>query len=203
MPAAKGSARTPLGPTSFYILEQPDPSYRFRYGSVVEVVAPLHGANSSQTVKTFPKIKLTNYDKQRFVKADIIVSCVTHNEEQFPKVHPYMVKNNKRVSVLLFKSDLLLLGQSFQKKGVNCTNGVCHVKEVEDNGTVEFCDIGIQRVKTQETMSSLMERKNMGIDPFRQGFTHSQYDKEAVKLCFQVRFVNNQIENHLICFRSF
>ena len=83
---------------SFYIVEQPDPSYRFRYGSEGEVVAPLYGANSSQTVKTFPKIKLTNYDKQRFVKADIIVSCVTHNEEKFPKVHPYMVKNNKRVS---------------------------------------------------------------------------------------------------------
>ena len=89
--------------TSFYIVEQPDPSYRFRYGSEGEVVAPLYGANSSQTVKTFPRIKLTNFDKQRFVKADIIVSCVTHNEEKFPKVHPYMVKNNKRVSVLFFK----------------------------------------------------------------------------------------------------
>ena len=101
---------------SFYIVEQPDPSYRFRYGSEGEVVAPLHGVNSSQTVKTFPKIKLTNYDKRRFLKANIIVSCVTHNEEQFPKVHPYMVKNNKRVRVLLFKSDMLLLGNLFRKR---------------------------------------------------------------------------------------
>ena len=92
---------------SFYIVEQPDPSYRFRYGSEGEVVAPLYGANSPQTVKTFPKIKLTNYDKQRFVKADIIVSCVIHNEEKFPKVHPYLVKNNKRVSVLFFKHHML------------------------------------------------------------------------------------------------
>ena len=74
---------------------------------------------------------------------------------------------------------------------------MCHVKEVEDNGTVEFCDIGIQRVKTQETMSSLMERKNMGIDPFRQGFTHSQYDKEAVKLCFQVEFLTIKLKTNL------
>ena len=92
---------------SFYIVEQPDPSYRFRYGSEGEVVAPLYGANSTQTVKTFPKIKLINFDKQRFVKADIIVSCITHNEEKFPKVHRYMVKHNKRVSVLFFKSDML------------------------------------------------------------------------------------------------
>ena len=40
---------------SFFIVEQPDPSYRFRYGSEVEVVSPLHGANSSQTVKSFDK----------------------------------------------------------------------------------------------------------------------------------------------------
>ena len=92
---------------SFYILEQPDPIYRFRYGSEGEVVAPLYGANSTQTVKTFSKIKLTNFDKQRFVKADIIVSCVTHNDEKFPKVHPYMVKNNKRVSVLFFENHMI------------------------------------------------------------------------------------------------
>ena len=92
---------------SFYIVEQPDPSYRFRYGSEGDLVAPLHSSNSNHTVKTFPKIKLTNYDKQRYVKADIIVSCVTHNEKTFPKVHPYLVKNNKRVSVLFFKIDML------------------------------------------------------------------------------------------------
>ena len=95
------------------------------------------------------------------------------------------------------------MGSSFQKKGANCKNGVCHVNLVEDDGTVEFTDIGIQRVKTQETESIFMERKNMGIDPFHQGFAHSQYDKEAVKLCFQVRFVKNQIKNLFIVFRSF
>jgi hypothetical protein len=74
------------------------------------VVAPLHGSNSSLAVKTFPKIKLTNFDKQRFVKADIIVSRVTHNEEQFP----YMVKNNKRVSV--FWSSKVIWVNLFRKR---------------------------------------------------------------------------------------
>ena len=95
------------------------------------------------------------------------------------------------------------MGSSFQKKGANWKNGVCHVNLVENDGTVEFTDIGIQRVKTQETEGIFIERKNMGIDPFHQGFTHSQYDKEAVKLCFQVRFVKNWIGNHLIILRSF
>jgi hypothetical protein len=95
------------------------------------------------------------------------------------------------------------VGSSFQKKGANCKNGVCHVNLVEDDGTVEFTDIDIQRVKTQETESIFMERKNIGIDPFHQGFAHSQYDKEAVKLCFQVRFGKNRIGNHLIILMSF
>jgi hypothetical protein len=51
---------------------------------------------------------------------------------------------------------------------------------------VEFVDIGIQRVKAEQTKNSQEERKTMGIDPFNQGYEHSQYDKEAVKLCFQV-----------------
>ena len=82
---------------SLDIVEQPESSYRFRYGSEGDVVAPLHGANSSPSKKSFPKIKLNNFDSQRFVKVDIIVSCITHDDETSPRVHPFMVKNNKRV----------------------------------------------------------------------------------------------------------
>ena len=68
-------------------------------------------------------------------------------------------------------------------------NGVCHVTLTDENGIVEFVDIGIQRVKTEETQKSLKDRENMGVDPFNQGYDleHSQYEKEAVKLCFEVR----------------
>jgi len=152
---------------SLTILEQPDPSYRFRYGSEGVVVAPLYGAHSTHLRRTFPKLKLSNFEKEKFSKVDMIVSCVAHGEEN-PRVHPYLVKNTKR------------------KKGVSCKNGVCHVTEAEDDGTFEFRDIGIQRVKSEQTKAILEQRETMGIDPFSQGFLNAQYDKEAVKLCFQV-----------------
>ena len=62
---------------------------------------------------------------------------------------------------------------------------------VNDDGTVEFRDIGIQRAKTEQTKSIFIEREKIGIDPFKQGYGHSQYDKEAVKLCFQVQCVTD------------
>ena len=54
---------------------------------------------------------------------------------------------------------------------------------------MEFADIGIQRVKTDQIENSLTDREEMGIDPFNEGYEskHSQYDKEALKLCFQVK----------------
>eukprot|EP00092_Neocalanus_flemingeri_P032803 GFUD01035678.1.p1 GENE.GFUD01035678.1~~GFUD01035678.1.p1 ORF type:complete len:522 (+),score=132.99 GFUD01035678.1:37-1602(+) len=159
-------------PPSIVILEQPDPSYRFRYDSEADVVAPLYGANSKKEMKTFPKIGLSNLDKNIWIKREIFVSCVTHNEDQNPRVHPYLVKNNKR------------------KKGANCANGVCHVTLANDDDVMEFGDIGIQRVKTEQTKGSLQERENFGIDPFKRGYAHTQYDKEAVKLCFQVRLTD-------------
>ena len=74
---------------------------------------------------------------------------------------------------------------------MSCKNGVCHVTEVADDGTVEFRDIGIQRVKAEQTKDILAERESMGIDPFSQGFSDAQYDKEAVRLCFQVESFQN------------
>ena len=60
---------------------------------------------------------------------------------------------------------------------------------MNDDDTVEFVDIGIQRVKTDQIEKSLADRKKMGIDPFNQGYEykHSHYDKEALRLCFQVK----------------
>ena len=83
------------------LLEQPEPSYRFRYGSEAGVVSPLHGVNSSKRVKTFPKIKLMNLVKENYTKVDIFVSCVTHDDPH-PSVHPYLVKNIKRVRTNLY-----------------------------------------------------------------------------------------------------
>jgi hypothetical protein len=50
--------------------------------------------------------------------------------------------------------------------------------------TVEFVDIGIQRVKTDQIEKNLTDRKEMGIDPFNQGYEykHSHYDKGSEDL---------------------
>ena len=80
------------------ILEQPCQSYRFRYSSEQGVVACLHGTNSTQNRKTFPKIKISNFDNSIWTEADVYVSCVTHDEDPKPYNHPNMVMNNKRVT---------------------------------------------------------------------------------------------------------
>ena len=53
---------------------------------------------------------------------------------------------------------------------------------------VEFEGIGIRRVTSEETKTSLEMRKNRGIDPFNLGYINKQgnYNKEAVRLCFEV-----------------
>jgi hypothetical protein len=96
------------------ILEQPEPCYRFRYGSEAGVVSPLHGVNSSKRVKTFPKIKLMNFVKKTYVKVDIFVSCVTHDDPR-PRVYPYLVKNNKRVRTF-FNHFFLYKTNNFSKR---------------------------------------------------------------------------------------
>ena len=53
---------------------------------------------------------------------------------------------------------------------------------------IEFEGIGIRRVTSEETKTSLEMRKNRGIDPFNLGYIKNKgtYNKEAVKLCFEV-----------------
>ena len=56
--------------------------------------------------------------------------------------------------------------------------------------TVEFQHLGIQCVRKKDIEDSLKQRKEIRVDPFKQGFKHidnaSSIDLNAVKLCFQV-----------------
>jgi len=96
-------------------------------------------------------------------------------------VHPHMIMNSKR------------------QRGQNCSDGVCQVKldlpSIEE--VIEFEGIGIRRVTSEETKTSLEMRKNRGIDPFNLGYINNKgtYNKEAVKLCFEVNLhhVNGKI----------
>jgi len=61
---------------------------------------------------------------------------------------------------------------------------------------VEFQHLGIQCVRKKDVEDSLKQRKEIRVDPFRQGFRHmenpSSIDLNAVKLCFQVFLENPQ-----------
>ena len=85
-----------------FIIEQPCKSYRFRYSSEQGVVACLYGENSTLQTKTYPKLKISNFNNLLWTAADVLVSCVTHDVQPgqlHPGVHPNMVMNNKRVTI--------------------------------------------------------------------------------------------------------
>jgi hypothetical protein len=59
-----------------------------------------------------------------------------------------------------------------------------------DTMTVEFQNLGVQCVRRKDIQKSLTVRKEIRVDPFRQGFKHIEspqsIDLNAVRLCFQV-----------------
>ena len=69
------------------IQEQPKPNYRFRFESE-GVVDLLHGVNSTPEARTFPKVQVTIAEREKYARVDVVVSCVSHNEDP-PRVHPY------------------------------------------------------------------------------------------------------------------
>ena len=52
--------------------------------------------------------------------------------------------------------------------------------------TVAASNIGINCMKKDEIAQSLVIRRQMKIDPYRQGFNHNDYNLNQVRLCFQV-----------------
>ena len=71
-----------------------------------------------------------------------------------------------------------------------CKRGVCTLHVSCEDMTVEFQHLGIQCVRKKDIEESLRQRKDIRVDPFKQGFKHlenpTSIDLNAVKLCFQV-----------------
>ena len=63
---------------------------------------------------------------------------------------------------------------------------------------LEFQHLGIQCVRKKDIEESLKQRKEIRVDPFRQGFKHLEnpqsIDLNAVKLCFQVKKASVKIQ---------
>jgi len=150
------------------IIEQPKSNaLRFRYQCEGRGAGALQGQHSSSDRKTFPKIQIVGYKGP----AVVVVSCVTHDTE-IPKAHPHNLVSPASV------------GRDGCKKGVCTMNVNC------EDMTLEFQHLGIQCVRKKDIEESLKQRKEIRVDPYRQGFKHMEspqsIDLNAVKLCFQV-----------------
>merc|ERR1711923_341779 len=153
---------------SVRILEQPaSHKLRFRYQCEGRGAGALQGQFSTADKKTFPKIQIVGYKGP----AVVVVSCVTHDSDP-PKAHPHN----------------LVSPASVGRDG--CKKGVCTVNVNTDDMTVEFPHLGIQCVRRKDIAEALKQRQEIRVDPFRQGFGHTEnagsIDLNAVKLCFQV-----------------
>jgi hypothetical protein len=71
-------------------------------------------------------------------------------------------------------------------------NGVCTVQLDPSDMTVSFAEMRILRAKRNLVEESLRKRQEMDVDPFGQGFNNLRFDHHRVRLCFQVR----RLENH-------
>ncbi|XP_015119445.1 proto-oncogene c-Rel [Diachasma alloeum] len=145
------------------ILEQPaSKEFRFRYECERRLHGSIPGVHSTLLRKTYPKIKIIGLDTDAYV----IVSCVT-------KEAPYKVHPHRLVS---------------KDKGSN--HGVFATTVRPDDNEIELKNIGIQCVRKRDVKKSLDERKEIRVDPFQQGYDHSEdpasIDLNVVRLCFQV-----------------
>jgi len=154
------------------IIEQPKSNaLRFRYQCEGRGAGALQGQHSTSDRKTFPKIQIVGYKGP----AVVVVSCVTHDTE-IPKAHPHNLVSPASV------------GRDGCKKGVCTMNVNC------EDMSLEFQHLGIQCVRKKDIEESLKQRKEIRVDPYRQGFKHMEspqsIDLNAVKLCFQA-FLEN------------
>ncbi|XP_043289571.1 embryonic polarity protein dorsal-like [Venturia canescens] len=144
------------------IVEQPaSKALRFRYECEGRSAGSIPGANSSSEYKTYPTIKICNYQGRGIV----VVSCVTKDQPYRP--HPH----------------------SLVGKGT-CKTGVCRMEITPGHPIVSFVNLGIQCVKKKDIAEALSVREEIRVDPFRTGFDHkrqpSSVDLNAVRMCFQV-----------------
>jgi len=154
------------------ILEQPKSNaLRFRYQCEGRGAGALQGQHSTSERKSFPKIQIVGYKGP----AVVVVSCVTHDTD-LPRAHPHN----------------LVSPASVGRDG--CKKGVCTMNVNSDDMTLEFQHLGIQCVRKKDIEESLKQRKEIRVDPYRQGFKHMEnpqsVDLNAVKLCFQA-FLEN------------
>jgi len=152
------------------ITEQPaSKALRFRYECEGRSAGSIPGAHSTADNKTFPGIRIANYQGP----AVVVVSCVTKEPPYRPHPHNLVGKDG-------------------------CKKGVCTVNVNVETMSVTFQNLGIQCVKKKDVEESLRLRESIRVDPFQTGFDHrlqpTTIDLNMVRLCFQV-FVEGRESN--------
>ena len=151
------------------ITEQPaNCGIRFRYLSEKKYCGKLQGQNTGKYIKSFPKIKVIDYDGS----FELIVSSVTH-------CSPFRQHPNSLV-----------------RDTVN-TEGVYYRTFKENPGIIELKELKIYKSRRKDVMSNLLNRQKYNIDPTKAGFDHikgdpKDIDLDRIRLCFQIKYVNKE-----------
>jgi len=141
------------------IIEQPAKNkHRFRYKSEGRATGTLLGENSTDDVKTYPKVKIMGYQGP----AHLYMSCVDEKS-------PYRIHPNKLAS-----------------KG-NVYDRV-KIRFDQDNMIATLKNIGIQSITKTQIMESLKEKEEAKVDPFKQGYNMNPglIILGKLRLCFEV-----------------
>ncbi|XP_064407977.1 transcription factor p65 [Latimeria chalumnae] len=153
------------------IIEQPKQrGMRFRYKCEGRSAGSIPGEKSNDTTKTYPTIKIHNY--QGPIRARI--SLVTKDPPHAPHPHELV--------------------------GKDCKDGYHEADLTGERSVYSFQNLGIQCVKKKDLNEALQHRIRTNNNPFsvpKEDVTKNiEYDLNAVRLCFQV-FIRDQM-NQLI-----
>eukprot|EP00095_Tigriopus_kingsejongensis_P012558 maker-scaffold1273_size51358-snap-gene-0.9 protein:Tk12558 transcript:maker-scaffold1273_size51358-snap-gene-0.9-mRNA-1 annotation:"embryonic polarity" len=145
------------------ISEQPATDNVRFYSEVDDKTKPpssIPGVTSTPEKKTYPAIGIRNFDGD----AVVVVSCVSGEEPHRAHPHKLVWREGKT------------------------EKGVCSANVKRKDMTCELRGLSIDYVKKIHVKRSLEERRQIRVDPFKQGFEHMDMDinLSAVRLCFQV-----------------
>ncbi|XP_069738472.1 transcription factor p65 isoform X2 [Phaenicophaeus curvirostris] len=149
----------PPAPPAVEILEQPKArGMRFRYKCEGRSAGSIPGEHSTDSTRTHPTIRVTNYRGPARVR----VSLVTKDPPHRPHPHELV--------------------------GKDCHHGYYEADLPPERSVHSFQNLGIQCVKKRELEAALAERIRTNNNPFNVPAEQrgGEYDLSAVRLCFQV-----------------